>query len=126
MTRLNALVLVLALAMSVAACSITDGTLGATLGGRATCWPEVPQRISSLMKGVLTFGVEGPYLATPEGDELPLLLNRFDLARIGSATALSDPAGGGIIAADGDTVTLFGGLDADGSMYVCGVEERSG
>jgi len=122
MTRLNALVLVLAVAMSVAACSITDGTLG----GRATCWPEVPQRIPSLMKGVLTFGVEGPYLATPEGDELPLLLNRFDLAQIGSATALSDPAGGGIVAAHGDTVTLFGGLGADGSMYVCGVEERSG
>jgi hypothetical protein len=126
MTRLNALVLVLAVAMSVAACSITDGTLGGALGGRATCWPEVPQRIPSLMKGVLTFGVEGPYLATPEGDELPLLLNRFDLAQIGSATALSDPAGGGIVAAHGDTVTLFGGLGADGSMYVCGVEERSG
>ena len=122
MTRRNAFLLVLAVALSTVSCSITGGTLG----GRATCWPEVPQRIPSLMKGVLTFGVEGPYLATPEGDELPLLLNRFDLADVPSGPALSDPGGGGIVAAHGDTVTLFGGLGADGSMYVCDVEERGG
>ena len=109
-------------ALSVSACAIA----GESLGGRVQCWPEVPQRIPSLMKGVLTFGLEGPSLATPEGDELPLLLNRFDLADVGSALALSDPGGGGIVAAEGDTVTLFGGLGADGSMYVCDVEERGG
>ena len=98
MTRRNALVLVLAVALSAASCSITGGTLG----GREKCWPEDHQRIPSLMKGILRFGVEGPYLATPEGDELPLLLNRFDLAQVGSATALSDPGGGGIVAANGE------------------------
>jgi hypothetical protein len=122
MTRLNALVLALAVALGAASCAITGGTLG----GREKCWPEDDKRIPSLMKGVLTFGVEGPYLATPEGDELPLLLNRFDLADVPSGPALSDPGGGGIVAAHGDTVTLFGGLGADGAMYVCGVEERAG
>jgi hypothetical protein len=122
MTRLNALVLVLTVAFGAASCEITGGTLG----GRAKCWPEDEQRIPSLMKGVLTRGVEGPYLATPEGDELPLLLNRFDLAEVRSAPALSDPGGGGIVAAHGELVTLFGGLGADGGMYVCGVEERGG
>lgn len=122
MPRLSPLVLVLAVALGTSSCAITGGTLG----GRVKCWPEEQQRIPSLMKGILTFGVEGPYLATPEGDELPLLINRFDLAQLGSTTALSDPGGGGIVAAGGETVTLFGGLGADGAMYVCGVEERSG
>ena len=121
MPRPAPLVLAIAIALAAASCAITGGTLG----GRVTCWPG-EQRVPSLMKGVLTFGVEGPYLATPEGDELPLLLNRFDLAQVGSTTALSDPGGGGIVAADGDTVTLFGGLGARGSMYVCAVEERGG
>ena len=122
MRWLNALVLMLAVALGAASCAITGGTLG----GREKCWPEKEQRIPSLMKGILTFGVEGPYLATPEGDELPLLLNRFDLADVRAAPALSDPGGGGIVAAQGDTVTLFGGLGADGALYVCGVEERGG
>jgi hypothetical protein len=37
--------------------------------------------------------------------------------------ALAD-AGGGVVAAEGDLVTLWGGLGADGSMAVCAVEER--
>ena len=122
MTRLAPLVLALAVALGAASCAITGGTLG----GRVKCWPEDHQRIPSLMKGTLRLGIEGPSLATPEDDELPLLLNRFDLVQAGSATALSDPGGGGIVAVDGDTVTLFGGLGGDGAMYVCGVEERGG
>jgi hypothetical protein len=109
-------------AASVAACSITGGTLG----GRETCWPEDEPRIASLMKGTLHVGEANPTLATPEGEVLPLRLSRFDLRMDGSTIALSDPGGGGVVAADGELVTLFGGLGADGSMYVCGVEERGG
>ena len=109
-------------ALSVAACSITGGTLG----GRETCWPEEEQRIPSLMKGTLQVGGSNPTLATPEGEVLPLRLPRFDLTTDGSTIALSDPGGGGVVAANGELVTLFGGLGGDGSMYVCGVEERGG
>ena len=108
--------------LSVAACSITGGTLG----GRETCWPEEEQRMPSLMKGTLSVGDANPTLATPEGEVLPLRLPRFDLTMDGSVIALSDPGGGGVVAANGELVTLFGGLGADGSMYVCGVEERGG
>ena len=90
MTTFRHAALVLA-ALSVAACSITGGTLG----GRETCWPEEEQRIPSLMKGTLQVGGSNPTLATPEGEVLPLRLPRFDLT-------------------------------TDGSMYVCGVEERGG
>ena len=117
MMRLASLALA---ASTLAGCGLTGGTLG----GREKCWPEETPRLASFMKGRLTFGVEGPYLATPEGDELPLLLPRFDLAQVGPNTALADPAGGGIVAVEGELVTLFGGLGADGAMFVCGVEER--
>jgi hypothetical protein len=122
MTRLNALVLVLAVALGAASCAITGGTLG----GREKCWSEDEQRIPSLMKGTLRIGDANPTLATPEGEVLPLRLPRFDLTFDGSTIALSDPGGGGVVAANGELVTLFGGLGADGSMYVCGVEERAG
>jgi hypothetical protein len=108
-------------AATIGGCALTGGTLG----GRETCWPEEQPRMASLMKGTLTLGVEGPYLATPEGEELPLLLPRFDLAQAGPKTALTDPGGGGIVAIDGELVTLFGGIGADGAMFVCAVEERS-
>jgi hypothetical protein len=121
MTRSRHAALVLA-ALMVSACSITGGTLG----GRETCWPEEEQRIPSLMKGTLHVGDANPTLATPEGEVLPLRLPRFDLTTEGSTIALSDPGGGGVVAANGELVTLFGGLGADGSMYVCGVEERGG
>ena len=80
----------------------------------------------SLMKGTLHIGDANPTLATPEGKVLPLRLPRFDLAQDGSTVALSDPGGGGVVASNGELVTLFGGLGGDGSMYVCGVEERGG
>ena len=118
MLRLASLFLAVAI---VAGCALTRGTLG----GRETCWPEEQARMASLMKGTLTFGVEGPYLATPEGEELPLLLPRFDLVQAGPKTGLSDPGGGGVVAIDGELVTLFGGIGADGAMFVCAVEERS-
>ena len=117
MSRIAALI---AAAVTVAACSITGGTLG----GRETCWPDEEQRVPSLMKGTLQVGGANPTLVAPEGEVLPLRLPRFDLTTDGSTIALSDPAGGGVVAANGDTVTLFGGLGADGAMYVCGVEER--
>jgi hypothetical protein len=109
-------------ATSVAACSITGGTLG----GRERCWPEDDQRIPSLMKGTLHVGDANPTLLTPEGEVLPLRLSRFDLRTDGSTVAISDPGGGGVVATNGELVTLFGGLGRDGSMYVCGVEERGG
>ncbi len=114
--------LALAVSVAVASCAITGGTLG----GRETCWPEDEQRIPSLMKGTLQIGGDSPTLATPEGDVLALRLPRFDLTTDGSTVALSDPGGRGVVATDGELVTLFGGLGRDGSMFVCAVEERGG
>ena len=118
MVRLTVLLLA---ATTVVGCALTGGTLG----GREKCWPEDPPRIASLMKGVLHVGGPDPTLVTPEGETLPLRLNRFDLAQGDGGAAIADPGGGGVVAVDGETVTLFGGLGGDGTMYVCGVEERS-
>ena len=54
---------------------------------------------------------------------VPLRLNRFDVHSDQPVRTLSDP-GAGEVAADGELVTLFGGLGADGSLYVCTVDDR--
>lgn len=121
-TPLERIALVPLLALAVAACAIGDVEI---LGGRERCWDEADARVASLMKGTLSVGGANPTLTTPEGEVLPLRLSRFDLAFDGPAAAIRNPDGGPVLAADGDLVTLFGGLGADGSMYVCGVEERN-
>lgn len=121
MTRSARLAFLPLLGFAVAACTIGHVDIR---GGRERCWDEADQRVASLMQGTLDVGGPNPTLTTPEGEVLPLRLPRFDLVTDGAAAAIKDPTGGPVLAADGDLVTLFGGLGADGSMYVCGVEAR--
>lgn len=106
--------------VTVAGCALTGGTLG----GRERCWPEDQALVASLMTGTLRFGVEGPFLETPGGEVVDLHINRFDVRSGGGRTVLIDGGSGAEVAADGDAVSLFGGLGAGGTMYVCAVEER--
>ncbi|MES1239887.1 MAG: hypothetical protein ABUL57_03395 [Chloroflexota bacterium] len=124
MTRPDARLLpvLAALALAVAGCTIGEVEI---LGGGERCWDDADQRVASLMKGTLDVGGANPTLTTPEGEVLALRLPRFDLGSDGTAATLKDPGGGAVLAADGDLVTLFGGLGSDGSMYVCRVDERN-
>jgi hypothetical protein len=108
------------LAAVVGACTVGDVSV---LGGRQGCWDEGDQRAARLVTGTLRIGAGPPHLDTPTGETVSLLLNRYDLNAAGPVVRLSDP-GAGEVAADGEQVTLFGGLGADGALYVCAVDER--
>jgi len=108
------------LALVVGACTAGDVSV---LGGREGCWDEGGGRVASLVTGTLRIGDGPPHLDTAEGDAVSLLLNRYDLNASGPVVRLSDP-GAGEVAADGEQVTLFGGVGADGALYVCAVDER--
>jgi hypothetical protein len=107
--------------VTVAGCALAGGTLG----GRERCWPRDEPLVASVLHGTLRFGVEGPFLETPDGEVISLHINRFDVRTGRGRTALIDAGGGREVATDGDRVSLFGGLSGDGWMYVCGVEERT-
>jgi len=110
---------VLALAV-VAGCSIAGMN---TLGGRERCWDPTEQRLPSLMKGTLQLAPNSWRLATPEGDVLGLSFAGAQVMDVNGRREVVD-ASGRTVAADGELVTVFGGLGGDGSMVVCGVEER--
>lgn len=113
--------LAIVVALAVGACTIGDVEI---LGGRERCWDAGDPLVASLITGTLHVGGANPTLTTPEGEVVPLRLARFDLASDGPRPAIVSPSGGPVLAADGDLVTLFGGVGADGSMFVCLVEER--
>jgi hypothetical protein len=108
------------LVLVVGACTAGDVS---GLGGRERCWDESDGLVASLRTGTLRIGDGPPHLDTAEGEAVSLLLNRYDLNTSGPVVRLSDP-GAGEVAANGEQVTLFGGLGADGSLYVCAVDER--
>jgi hypothetical protein len=116
-TRPLPIVLVVALLVS-AGCALAGGTLG----GREKCWPESERRAPSVWRGILEIDASGARLATPEGDDIPLLPGEL-------APGIADdgmPAlvhGSDVAARAGEDVTLFGGAGADGALVVCGVEE---
>ena len=121
MTRVTTLIPgLLGLALVAGACTAGDVSF---FGGREGCWDEGGGRVASLVTGTLRIGDGPPHLDTAEGDAVSLLLNRYDLNASGPVVRLSDP-GAGEVAADGEQVTLFGGVGADGALYVCAVDER--
>ena len=105
-----------------AACSVGDIDV---LGGRTTCWPEGEPRIASLMKGTVVIDAAGARLDTPEGEVLILLAPPGGQVRPDLAPPTILDAQGGNVVNDGDRATLFGGLGADASMVVCGIESMT-
>ena len=103
---------------TVAACSISGGTLG----GREKCWPADPPRAASIWRGILVIDDTVSQLATPEGDVIPLSPGTLT-TRIGADGTGELVAGDQVVARAGDDVTLFGGAGADGALVVCGLEE---
>jgi hypothetical protein len=90
------------------------------LGGREKCWPESPPRAASVWRGILRIDDSGSArLATPEGEEIPLLPGNFGF-RAGTGELVR---GSDVVARDGDDLTLFGGAGGDGFLVVCAIEE---
>jgi hypothetical protein len=114
----NRLLLVAIVMATLAACSISGGTLG----GREKCWPEQPPRAASIWRGTLVIDEVVSQLATPEGDVIPLSPGTLT-TRMGADGVGELVAGDQVVARAGDDVTLFGGAGADGALVVCGVEE---
>jgi hypothetical protein len=112
---------VLALAIVVA----SGCTFGGTLGGLEKCWPADPPRGASLWRGVLQIDANGSFLNTPEGDAIALLPGAVTM-RVSGTGAGELVMGDDLVAKSGDDVTLFGGMGADGSLVVCGLEELHG
>jgi hypothetical protein len=113
----------IALALSVVAGALSGCSLtGGTLGGREKCWPASDPRVASLWRGILRIDASGGRLDTPEGDVIGLLPGVLSTRVSGTGTGeLTD--GRRVVARDGDDVTLFGGIGADRTMVVCGLEE---
>jgi hypothetical protein len=109
------LIAVAALALVALGCS-ADINL---LGGREKCWPEDPPRAASLWRGILRFDSSGARLATPEGEDIPLLPGNFGF-RVDTGELVQ---GSDVVARDGDDLTLFGGAGADGFLVVCAIEQ---
>jgi hypothetical protein len=112
-------VLALALALAAGGCSFG----GNLLGGREKCWPEGQPRAASLWRGILRIDATGGRLATPEGEDIPLAPGTLT-TRLGADGAGELVRGQEVVARAGDDVTLFGGAGSDGTLVVCGVEER--
>jgi hypothetical protein len=106
-----------ALAIAVTSCAFTSGTLG----GREKCWSDDDARTASLWRGTLQIDATGARLTAPEGDLV--LLNGALSTRTSEGGAGELVRGSDVVARAGDNVTLFGGIGADGTMVVCGLEE---
>jgi hypothetical protein len=75
-----------------------------------------------LWRGTLRIDANGGRLNTPEGDVIVLLPGALT-THVSNAGVGELIQGREVIARDGDDVTLFGGIGADGTMVVCGLEE---
>jgi hypothetical protein len=101
--------------MVVSACSFN------TLGGREKCWSEDDSRMASLWRGTLRIDAFSARLLAPEGDLVLLpgvLTTQMGEGGVGELVAGSD-----VVARNGDSVTLWGGIGGDGTMVVCDLEE---
>jgi hypothetical protein len=113
----------LALALSLTLLGTVGCALaGGTLGGREKCWPEDPPRGASIWRGILRIDARGGRLDTPEGDVIPLIPGTLR-TQVGGGGAGELVRGNDVVARTGADVTLFGGMDSDGRLVVCGVEE---
>ena len=114
--RLGSALLVAAI-LGVGGCGLS----GNLLGGREPCWGEEP-RAASLWRGVFAMDDFGVRLETPEGEAIPLLPGALQM-RVGKDFTGEIVAGERVLAREGDDVTLFGGMGADGALVVCALEE---
>jgi hypothetical protein len=92
-----------------------------TLGGREKCWSESDARTPSLWRGTLQIDAFSARLLAPEGDLVLLpgtLTTQLGEGGVGELVEGSD-----VVARNGHTVTLWGGIGGDGTMVVCAVEE---
>ena len=97
------------------------GLSGNLLGGREACWGE-ESRAASIWRGVFVMDDFGVRLETPDGEAIPLLPGALQM-RVGKDLGGEIVAGDRVLAREGDDVTLFGGMGADGGLVVCAVEE---
>lgn len=91
------------------------------LTGRDLCWPDSAPRLATLMRGDLELGVYPWHLDTPEGE-----IFQIDFAGLtlnSTADSVLDSSGRNV-GNDGESVTIFGGLDENGVIVVCSIEER--
>ena len=111
-------VLLLALgALGAAGCNVS----GNLLGGREECWGTEP-RAASIWRGIFVMDDFGVRLETPEGEAIPLLPGSLQ-TRVGEDFSGELVDGDRVVAREGDDLTLFGGMGADGALVVCGLEE---
>lgn len=75
-----------------------------------------------MWRGILRIDASGGRLNTPEGDVIVLLPGVL-ATRISNAGVGELKRGREVVGRDGDDVTLFGGIGADGTMVVCGLEQ---
>ena len=109
------ILLAAALATAAIGCSID------TLGGREKCWSSDDPRTPSLWRGELFVDAYQAKLLAPEGDLV--LLPGTLTARMGEGGVGELVRGEDVLARQGETVTLWGGIGGDGTMVVCAVEE---
>ena len=104
-----------ALATAVIGCSFD------TLGGREKCWSPDDPRTPSLWRGTLQIDAFRAALLAPEGDLV--LLPGTLTTRMGEGGVGELVRGEDVVARNGESVTLWGGIGGDGTMVVCAVEE---
>lgn len=75
-----------------------------------------------MWRGILRIDASGGRLNTPEGDVI-ILLPGVLATRISNAGVGELTRGREVVGRDGDDVTLFGGIGADRTIVVCGLEE---
>jgi hypothetical protein len=107
------------LSVSFAACSIREPNL---LGGREKCWSDSDPHAATLMKGWVELDTDPPVMHTAEGEDFSL---EFPFMTVRSTDHGPDLTDGNVtVAENGELITVFGGLSADGSIAVCAVEEH--
>ena len=120
MNRASILLAAILVAATIAGCSLARGTLG----GRQKCWDASDARIPSLFKGWIDLDTQLPTFNTTEGDRFHLMFGALAMKNSPAGLILVDQAGT-TVAADGDLVTVFGGLGSDSSFMLCDIEEHN-
>lgn len=100
-------------------CSIAEPNL---LGGREKCWSDSDPHAATLMKGWVELDTDPPVMHTADGEDFPLEFPFMTVRSTDRGPELFD--GGVAVAGNGELITVFGGLDSDGSIAVCAVEEH--
>ena len=77
--------------------------------------------MATLMKGRLELGPYPWHLATSEGERFDIDFRGLSLDA--GSTAILD-ANGRTVATEGELVTVFGGLDSNGVILICAIDER--